>query len=166
MRPIKIRLLFTLIISMVLTILPMPHLVTGLRPLWTLLFVFYVQFYLPRYFNYFFIMLVGLCLDVLCYTIMGEHAFALLLVTLLTANKSRRFYCFSLGQQMLYIALFCATYQSIMVLLEAFLGYYVDVKIALGSALTSMLLWPSMKWLGDLYFSAPPQAQHYSRKII
>ena len=148
---LNIRLLLVLLIALVLTILPMPHLLVALRPPWIFLFVLYVQFYLPSYFKVTFIFLIGLCLDVLLSTVIGEHAFAMLLTTWLVSGKARRFNFFTMGQQMALIMPFCLIYQFIILLIDAFIGYHYDPLMTVCSAVISMLLWPWIKLLGDSF---------------
>jgi len=145
----KIRLLLTLLVVLALSILPLPGLISGFRPPWVLLFVLYIQFYMPNYFKLSFLFLIGLCLDVLLSTIIGEHALALLLTTWLATSKSRRFNFFPIGQQMLLILMFCLIYQFIIFLVDAFLGYYYPPLMVICSAMMSMILWPWVKLLTE-----------------
>ncbi len=158
---VNIRLLLALLIALVLTILPMPALLTGLRPPWVFLFVLYVQFFKPNYFNVSFILFLGLCLDVLSSAVIGEHAFALLLTTGLISGKARRFNFFSMGQQMALILPFCLMYQVTILLIDAFLGYHYEVLMTVCSAVISMLLWPWVRLLGDNMLSAKTATYRY-----
>ena len=143
---LNIRLFFALFIVFVLTILPLPEMAMGLRPPWVLMFVLYIQFFLPNYFNITLLFFLGLCLDVLLSTVIGEHAFALLLTTLFAAGKARRFNFFSVIQQMMMVALFCLLYQLIIFLIDAFLGYNNGPWLVVGTALLGMLFWPLIGW--------------------
>jgi rod shape-determining protein MreD len=149
---LKVRILLALLMMFIMTILPLPEMFTGFRPPWVLLFVLYLQLLLPRYFNLIFLFLIGLCLDVLSSAVLGEHAFALVLTTWLASTKTRRFEFFSLGQQMAYIILFCCTYQFVIVLVDAFLGYHYDLLSMVVSAFIGMLLWPWIRLLADSLF--------------
>ena len=146
---LNVHLFFALFIAFVLTILPLPEMMVGFRPPWVLILVLYVQFFLPNYFNIFLLFFLGLCLDVLLSTVIGEHVFALVLTTWFVAGKVRRFYLFSMGQQMVLVALFCLVYQSILFLIDAFLGYNNGPWLIVGTALFSMLFWPWVRVLAD-----------------
>jgi len=146
---VNIRLLLALLIALILSILPMPALLAGLRPPWVFLLVLYVQFFRPNYFSVPFILFIGLCLDVLTSTVIGEHAFAMLLTTGLISGKARRFDFFSMGQQMALIVPFCLIYQFTILLIDGFLGYHYEPFMAIGSAIISMMLWPWIKLFGD-----------------
>ena len=146
---LNIRLFSALLIAFVLTILPRPEMLMGFRPPWVLIFVLYIQLYLPNYFNIMLLFFLGLCLDVLLSTVIGEHAFALLFTTWFVAGKARRFNFFSMGQQMVLVALFCLVYQSIIFLIDSLLGYNNGLLMVVGTALLSMLFWPWMRVLAD-----------------
>lgn len=146
---LNIRLFFALFLVFVLTIIPIPDVLMDFRPPWMLLLVLYIQLFLPDYFNISLLFFIGLCLDVLLSTVIGEHAFALLLTTWLAAGKVRRFSFFSLIQQMMLIVVFCLTYQLIIFFIEAFLGYHNGLWGVFGSALIGMLLWPWVRILAD-----------------
>lgn len=85
------RIFLTLLSTLILTIIPMPELLLGIRPPWVLLFVLYIQFFLPGYFNLISLFLLGLCMDVLLATTIGEHAFTLMLTTWVSSGKSSAF---------------------------------------------------------------------------
>lgn len=149
MMTLNLRLFLALFMAFVLTILPLPEMVMGFRPPWILLFVLYVQFFLPSYFNVTLLLFLGLCIDVLLSTVIGEHAFALLLTTWLAAGKARRFSFFSLIQQMMLIAIFCLVYQLIIFFIDAFLGYHNGVWTLTGAVVLSMFFWPWLRVLAD-----------------
>ncbi|MCP0912927.1 MULTISPECIES: rod shape-determining protein MreD [Legionella] len=146
------RFLLSLLLTLILTILPMPEFLMGIRPAWVLLLVLYAQFLMSGHMNVLFLLIIGLCLDVLLSTVIGEHAFALLITCWLAAKKGRRFNFFPLGQQMVFIALFCLTYQAVLLLLDAFLGNHYNPIVALSSALLGTVLWPWIRIIADSVF--------------
>jgi len=152
MNTLNLRFVFTMLIALVLTIIPLPDVLAVFRPPWVFMFVLYVQFYLPRYFSVSWVFLLGLSLDVLLATVMGEHAFALTLTSCLAASKTRRFHFFSVVQQMMLIALFCAVYQVVLVFIDLCFGYQNGVVYAAGTVLMSMIFWPWVKLLADNTF--------------
>ena len=90
------------IVALILSILPMPELISAFRPPWVLLLVLYIEYFLPGNFKLTTLLIVGLLLDVLLSTVIGEHSFALLLVTWIASSKSRRFQFFSMMQQICF----------------------------------------------------------------
>lgn len=149
MMKLKIRLFFLLILACMLTILPLPQAIAGFKPPWVLLLILYIQFYLPQYFNPSILLFLGVCLDVLLSTALGEHAFAFILTTWFAAGKVRRFNFFSISQQMMLVGLFCLFYQGIIFLMGAFMGHSNEFFMVVGSAFLGLLFWPFMRLLGE-----------------
>lgn len=163
MTSVTLRLLISILLALVLTILPLPGFLMGIRPPWVLLLVLYLQFYMPDYFNLFVLFLLGLILDVLLSTVIGEHAFALCLISWIASNKARRFSFFSIGQQMALIGFFALFYQLILLTIDAFLGFYITFTSMLGSTLISIVLWPWIRLLAEDTLLAKVR---YSRPMI
>ena len=149
MNTLTFRFIFAVFLTLALTIIPLPEALAVFRPPWVLMFVLYVQFFLPRYFRITWVFLLGLSMDVLLASVIGEHAFALLLASIFASSKTRRFHFFSIAQQMILIALFCSVYQFILVLIDAALGYNNEALFALGTVLITMTFWPWVKLLAD-----------------
>jgi rod shape-determining protein MreD len=88
-------------------------------------------------------------MDVLLSTVIGEHSFALLLVTWIASSRSRRFQFFSMMQQIFLIGFFCFLYQSIISLISTLLGFNYSIFTPLTSALVGMFIWPWIRLLGE-----------------
>lgn len=125
----------------ILTVLPLPAQISGIRPAWVLLCLLYLQMYLPKYFHVWVVLCLGLGLDALLSTPMGEHAFALLVTTWLMVGKTHRFMFFSIMQQMLIIGLACGCYQLILFIVDGSFGHMTAVSTVLGVALSGMIFW-------------------------
>ncbi|KTD35948.1 Rod shape-determining protein MreD [Legionella nautarum] len=149
MSSLSLRLFIATILVLALTILPFPEFFLGLRPPWVLILILYWQFFLPEHFNVAILLIIGLALDVLLSTVLGEHACALSLVTWLASSKARRFRLFTMGQQMALVGFFCLLYQTIILMIDASLGYYYGFLMSLGSTLISILLWPWVRLIAD-----------------
>jgi rod shape-determining protein MreD len=149
MKNLRLRLVLGFIIALILSIIPMPELIKDFRPPWVLLLVLYIEYFLPGNFNQFTLLFVGLLLDVLLATVIGEHSFALLLVTWIASNKSRRFQFFSMMQQIFLIGFFCLLYQAMITLISVLLGFHYNVLTPLASAGVGIFLWPWIRLLGE-----------------
>lgn len=147
MLSLRMRLLLWFIAALSLSILPMPDLLSAFRPPWVLLLVLYIEYFLPGNFHITSLLLIGLILDTLLSTVIGEHSFALLLVTWIASNKSRRFQFFSMMQQICLIGFFCLLYQTIITFTDAMLGYNYSMLSPLASALIGMFFWPWIRLL-------------------
>ncbi|MFC3909599.1 rod shape-determining protein MreD [Legionella dresdenensis] len=149
MNSLSIRLLISLLLALALTILPMPEILVMIRPAWVLLTVLYIQYYLPERFNIAILFVLGLVMDVLLATVMGEHAFALSIASWLASSKARRFRLFSISQQMGLIGVFCFLYQVIILTIDGFLGFHASFFSAIGCALSSVMLWPWIRLIAE-----------------
>lgn len=132
----------TLFVAFILTLLPMPDWTVWLRPAWILLvLIFWVSMWPNRY-NVGIAWMIGIFLDVLNGTVLGEHALALTMVIYLVQRMHSRFRMFPMMQQGLSVCLFVFIYQFILYCVQGFLG---DLPVNLAFWLppfTSMLLWP------------------------
>ncbi len=146
---LRLRLVLGFIIALMLSILPMPEIIADFRPPWVLLLILYIEYFLPGNFNQTTLLFVGLLLDVLLATVIGEHAFALLLVTWIASTKSRRFQFFSMMQQIFLIGFFCFLYQAIISTTDFLLGFNYNLVMPFTSALISMFAWPWIRLLGE-----------------
>ena len=154
------RIMIIFLVALILTICPLPEIVAQIRPPWILLIILYVQFYLPRYFKLLLVFLLGLMLDSLLATVIGEHAFALCFVTWLASTKTRRFSLFPISQQMMYIGLFAIAYQLVIVLIDSFLGYQAKWLTVLGVGFVSVLIWPWLRLLGEEFLLTGAFSRH------
>ncbi|HAT5043500.1 TPA: rod shape-determining protein MreD, partial [Legionella pneumophila] len=105
-------------------------------------------YYLPGKFKLTALLIVGLLMDVLLSTVIGEHSFALLLVTWIASTKSRRVQFFSLIQQVCLVGFFCFLYQSIIIFIDALLGFNYNLIMPVTSAILGMIIWPWIRVLG------------------
>ncbi|HAT1659089.1 TPA: rod shape-determining protein MreD [Legionella pneumophila] len=149
MSALHIRLGLGFVAALALSILPMPELISIFRPPWVLLLVLYIEYYLPGKFKLTALLIAGLLLDVLLSTVIGEHSFALLLVTWIASTKSRRVQFFSLIQQICLVGFFCFLYQSIILFIDALLGFNYNLVMPVTSAILGMIIWPWIRVLGD-----------------
>ena len=153
MKNLYLRISTGLVAALILSIMPMPEFMGAFRPPWILLMVLYIEFFLPDNFKITALLLIGLFMDVLLSTVIGQHSFALLLVTWVASSKSRRFHFFSMIQQIIFIGFFCLLYQAIISFNDAMMGYNYSVLLPITSALTGMFIWPWIRLLGDSSFA-------------
>ena len=144
---LEVHLVLFFLLALILTILPLPYGLSGFRPPWVLLLILYVQFFLPNYASLTATVALGLCLDVLLSTILGEHIFALVLTTWLASTRARRFHIFALPQQMILITLLCFVYQLVLYAVDFYQEFNSTLLMVLGTTLLSLMIWP---WLSIL----------------
>jgi rod shape-determining protein MreD len=134
--------ILTIIAAMILTLLPMPEWATWMRPAWVLMALIYWATVMPFRVNVGTAWFIGLCLDVLNGTLLGEHALALTLVVYFAVRIHSRFRMFPLIQQAMVVFLFVLMNQFILYCVQGFVGELPKSWLYWSSAFTSMLLWP------------------------
>ena len=136
------RLFGAICITLAMSILPLPEWLSVIRPAWVLLLVLYIQYYSPKQFHLSLVVFLGLCLDVLMASIIGEHIFSLVLSAWIGSIFFRRFHFFLASQQIFIIFILTLTYQASLSAMDAFLGDSFFLMSLLGVPLLSCLVWP------------------------
>lgn len=131
------------IIALLISILPLPNWLNILWPQWVVLVVIYWVLALPHRVNLVIAWLLGLVLDGLYGSLLGEHALALTLVAYLVDRFHRQMRMYPILQQAICIFGLIFIYQLILIWIQGMLGLLTtDFYFFWASALTSMLFWP------------------------
>lgn len=130
------------VLAFMLTLLPMPGWAVWLRPAWVLMVMIFWAMSSPERVNVGTAWIVGIVLDILLGSLLGEHAFALTLITYIVVRMHTRLRMFPLIQQGLSIFLLVLLYQFILFCIQGFIGSVPNNWLYWSSSLTSMLLWP------------------------
>ncbi|MDR3477766.1 MAG: rod shape-determining protein MreD [Gammaproteobacteria bacterium] len=130
------------LIAIILTLLPMPAWTIWMRPAWVLMVLIYWAMVSPYRVNMGTAWVVGILLDVLNGTLLGEHALALSVVTYFVVRMHTQLRMYPLLQQGMWIFLFVLIYQFILFCIQGFLGEMPKTWLYWSSSATSMLLWP------------------------
>ncbi len=149
MNNLSIKLFLAFLATLALSILPMPESFAVFRPPWVLLLLLYMEYFIPGAVSIVTLLFIGLLLDVLLATVIGEHSLSLLLVVWLATTRSRRFRFFSMFQQIILVGIFCFLYQLTINLSDAFLSFNYSLVAPFASAFLSMFLWPWIRLLGE-----------------
>ena len=128
--------ILSFLIAILLSIMPLPSWANVIRPAWVTLVLIYWTIELPHQINLGTAWLIGLLLDGLNGTVLGEHALALMCVVYLSTKFYQQFRMFPLWQQASTVMLLILLYQSLLWMIQGGLFWL--------TALTSALLWP---WL-------------------
>ena len=91
----------TFLAAFILTLLPMPDWTVWLRPAWILMVLTYWIMMAPNHVNLGTAFIMGIFLDVLNGTLLGEHALAMTISAYVVARMHSRMRMFSLLQQAL-----------------------------------------------------------------
>lgn len=134
----------TFLAAFILTLLPMPDWTVWLRPAWILMVLTYWIMMAPNHVNLGTAFIMGIFLDVLNGTLLGEHALAMTIAAYVVARMHSRMRMFSLLQQALCVMLIVFIYQFVLYCVQGFLGLLPTNWLFWSAPVTSMLLWP---WL-------------------
>jgi len=133
---------FTLFMAVVLTLLPMPNWAIWARPAWVLLVLIYWSIMAPHRVNIGVAWVMGIILDVLCGTLLGEHAFALVIVTFFVVRMHNQLRVYPALHQSMWVLVFVVIYQFILFCIQGFLGDAPKTLLYWSSSFTSMIIWP------------------------
>ncbi|MEM1153611.1 MAG: rod shape-determining protein MreD [Pseudomonadota bacterium] len=128
--------------AFVLAVLPLPQWLMWMRPEWVALTLIYWAIALPHRVGILTALLLGLMLDALEGAVMGQNAFALVLVTLLCQTLYQRIRVFSVLQQSATVFVIVGINQLVCQWVQNLEGVGSDTVLFLLPALSSALLWP------------------------
>lgn len=135
------------LVTLILTIMPMPQIVKSFRPDWVLLVLMYWTLALPARVNVGHAFFLGFIVDVLVGTVLGVNALAFSVVVFIVSVNYFKIRNFSMLQQALVVALLLALYHLILFWLSHFLTGVHFLTEYLWPVLTGMLVWPWLFWL-------------------
>lgn len=134
--------LLTIIAALLLTELPLPAIIAPFQPEWLILVLIYWSMALPQRVGVGVAWFVGLLLDVLRDTLLGQYALAFSLTIFITLRLYQRIRNFPLRQQIISIFLLMLIHSSLVVWIKALAGTKVDISMVIIPALVSSLFWP------------------------
>ena len=139
-----IAIFLTLLIAIILALLPMPEWTAWLRPAWVLMVLMYWAIMAPNLVGVGVAWTLGLILDLLYGTLLGEHALAFTIIIYFVSRLHIRLRMFPLLQQGFCVFLFILLYQFIVYCIQGFIGQLPASQLYWLSSVTSLILWP---WL-------------------
>lgn len=134
--------LLSLVAALMLTIWPMPVAIEPFRPHWTALALIYWVMAMPHRVNVGTAWCCGLVLDVLTGSLLGQHALALAVMTVLVAGVHLRVRVFPVWQQAVTVMGLLAVYEVLLILVDGSTGHLYEPEWRWGPILTGMLFWP------------------------
>jgi rod shape-determining protein MreD len=132
----------SIIIAMMLTILPLPDWAIWLRPQWVLLVMVYWCLALPERISVGIAWVIGLLLDVLLGTLLGQHALSLAVVAYFIVKFHPRIRLYPIWQKTLIVFMLSLIYLALLFWVQGLLGVLPNSWQFWLPALTSTLLWP------------------------
>jgi rod shape-determining protein MreD len=136
------RLLFSVFVALVLTVLPLPPWLDMLRPAFLVLTVLYWSVNAPRTGGIALGFFAGLALDVFQGPVLGEHALALALVTYIAVREHQRIRSKPAIQQALIVFAALVVYEIVLFMIDGWTGHAVTTPQRWVHTLTGALIWP------------------------
>ena len=138
-----IIILFSLLIALVASIMPMPLKVDAFRPDWVLIVLLYWSLALPNRVSVLTAWVMGLLLDVLLGSVLGVHAAAMAIsVYISVAVNFQKIRNFSVWQQSLIVGVIAALYHLLVFWMQRMLTDIVFLPSYLYPVVTAMVIWP------------------------
>jgi len=134
--------ILTVIAALFLSELPLPDIVAPFQPEWGILVLIYWSMALPERIGVGTAWFVGLLLDVLRDTLLGQYALAFTLTIFITSKLYQRIRNFPIQQQVITIFFVMLIHTSLVVIIKALTGTNVYTAMAIVPALISAIFWP------------------------
>lgn len=135
------RMLFSTLVALVLTVLPLPPYGDLLRPSFLVLSVLYWSIATPRAGGVGLGWFSGLLLDVFQGPVLGQHALALSVVSYITAREHQKIRSKPLFQQSLIIFAALAFYEGVVFAIDGWTGHPVTNPLRWIRCATGALIW-------------------------
>lgn len=134
--------LLTFLAAYVLAVIPLPQWLLWARPEWVAITLIYWTIALPQRVGMVTALLLGVGLDVLEGAVLGQNAFALVVVALLSLTLYQRLRVYSLPQQAGVVFILIGINQLVCQWVQNLEGVGARTLFFLLPAFTSALLWP------------------------
>ncbi len=139
--------LFTLLIALMASIMPMPLSADAFRPDWVLIVLIYWCMALPGRVNIITAWVMGFLLDVLLGSVLGVHAAAMAISIYIIVVNHQKIRNFSILQQALITGVLAALYHLVVFWLQRFLIDIIFLTSYLYPVVTTIILWPWVFYL-------------------
>jgi rod shape-determining protein MreD len=129
-------------IAVILQMIPLPIWAIWLKPEWILLVLIYWALYVPERVGLNIAFILGIFLDLLMGTLLGENALAFVFITYLMIRFSRRIGLFPVWQQAAFVFFLMLIFQTYKFMLWRWLYGQGFEPLYWASSLTTALFWP------------------------
>lgn len=139
-----LMIMVSFLLAMMLMILPIPSWANWLRPEWVTMALICWVLIIPERISVGWAFVIGLLLDALTGTVLGEHALALVIIAYFITKFQLRISLFGLLQQFITVFIAIIIYQLCLFCVQGLTGSGLMAWQYWLSSLTSALLWPWM----------------------
>jgi rod shape-determining protein MreD len=140
----RLRILLSVLATLVLTVLPLPPWLDVLRPPFLVLAVLFWSVNAPRTGGIALGFFAGLTLDVFQGPILGQHALALALVSYIAVREHQRIRSKPHFQQALIVFAALAVYEFVVFAIDGWSGHPVTTPLRWVHTVTGALIWPPL----------------------
>jgi rod shape-determining protein MreD len=137
----------SLIAGLMLTILPLPDFISAWRPAWLAMLVVYWTIHQPERFGLLGAWLIGIAMDTLTGTLLGQHALALMVIAFISLKLHLRIRVFPKGQQALTVLMLILVYEFLLFWVDGVAGFTTSGMERWMPVLSSAALWLPMRAL-------------------
>jgi rod shape-determining protein MreD len=141
-----VKAIFVIFLSFVLAIIfqtiPLPRWVDSFRPEWVILVLVYWSLTMPQRVSVGIAFFVGLFMDLLTGTLLGEHAVIFVLITYFVVKFSTRIRLFPTWQQAATLFVLVLFYEGIQYWIHGLMGQLPGTWLYWLPSVTTALLWP------------------------
>jgi len=132
---------FSLALMLALAVVPLPAMIAPFRPDWVAVILIYWSLAAPRRFSLMTAFWMGLALDALSGSLLGQHSLALLLVVYLAERFYLRVRVFPVSQMAVTVLILLALYEFVLFWIDGVAGRTVPVIERWAPPLTGTLVW-------------------------
>ena len=137
------RLVLSVLVALILTVLPLPPWLDVVRPAFLVLTVLYWSVNAPRAGGLALGFFAGLLLDVFQGPVLGEHALALSLITYIAVREHQRIRSKPAIQQALIVFAALILYEVVLFMIDGWTGHPVTSPLRWVHTVTGALIWPA-----------------------
>lgn len=139
----------SLVLTLALAVVPLPGVIAPFRPDWVAVVLLYSSLTAPRRFSLLTAFWMGVVLDTLTGSLLGQHAFALLVVVYLAEHFHLRIRVFPISQLALTVLLLLGLYEFILFWIDGVAGRTVPLIERWAPPLTGTLVWLALLFFFD-----------------
>ena len=136
----------TFLVAMILMLIPLPEWVQPWRPEWLAVTLIYWNLTLPKNVGIVTAWILGLCVDVIHGTLLGQHALGFAVTAYLTTRYHMQVQRYPLHQQSVFVGIVLLPYMGISFWVLGILGEGYETWLYWAPIPASMLVWPGVYW--------------------
>lgn len=140
-------LILSFVFAVMLNIVPLTPTLALIYPLWLPLILIYWVMVLPEHIHLTLAWSLGLIIDVLHGSYLGEHSLALCVITFLAYRFHLQFRMFPLMQQMLFVFMLLLIYAGLLAWIQLLLKVTIQLRWLWVSLIVSAFMWPVLQKL-------------------